>query len=243
LAVYRRTVFKNYPTSEETVQLTDKERYFKSKSIEEMKQYIQINWRLYGRVNGIGIRGVRFFEFEAIEKLKREGLLDLKREEEKEALRVTFGDDTQLHKLTRLILRPGRRVKEEVGKLLAAFFRMWILCFSHGGKIAYRWGPEAMAEFSAGVTEGMTSFLDADGQLVGETSRANIYKFLLMAWPEIKELQESNPPITRNDFNEWVKPFARCGFVSINDLDQLLDVCDDIHLKFAGRGAPRKKAE
>ena len=102
-----------------------------------------------------------------------------------------------------------------------------------------------MAEFSAGASEGMTGFLDEAGELVGETSRAvTSLLSLLMAWPEIKEMQAAEPPITRMDFHEWAKPFARCGIVSIslNDPGQLLDVCDDIHLKFAERGAPKKLA-
>jgi hypothetical protein len=47
--------------------------------------------------------------------------------------------------------------------------------------------------------------------------------------------------MTRTDFDKWIQPFAQCGLVSIRDLDQLLDVCDGIGLKFKGRGAPRKK--
>jgi hypothetical protein len=46
---------------------------------------------------------------------------------------------------------------------------------------------------------------------------------------------------TRKNFCDWIQPFASGGLVSIRDLDQLLDVCDDIGLKLKGRGAPRKK--
>ena len=220
----------------------NQKRLAKCKSAKEMKKYLRIDWRLLGRVQGIGMRGVRFFELEAREKLKSEGLLDLKPEQEKKVLRMMFGNDWWSKTLVKLVLRPGRLVSALARRIWAAFYKIKMTHFSKLGRLAYQWSAEAPAEFSAGIAEGQLGLLDKDGQLVGETSRANIYEFLLLIWPEIKEMQESNPPTTRSDFNEWVKPFAKDGTVSINDLDQLLDVCDDIHLKFAGRGRPRNKA-
>lgn len=98
-----------------------------------------------------------------------------------------------------------------------------------------------MVAFSTGIAKGMCSFVDQTGQFVGETERANIYWFLLIAWSEIQNMQLANPPKTRNDFDQWLRPFVDCGIVSISSFSQLLDVCDDIGLTFKGRGAPRKK--
>ena len=107
LAVYRRTVFKNYPTYEETFRFSDKERFLQSKTIEEMKAFVTIDWRRYGRVHGIGLRGLRFFQFEAIEKLKSDGLMDLPPEKQKRILGGIFGKDRQWHTVARFILRPA----------------------------------------------------------------------------------------------------------------------------------------
>jgi hypothetical protein len=240
--VYRRTIFKNLPTQEQAMLVLDQKRLAKCKSVREIKKCLRIDWRFLGRVEGIGMRGLRFFEFEAREKLKSDGLLDLQPEQERRVLGLMFGNDWWWKKLTILFLRPGRFVRTLAMSIWAVFYKIKVMRFSQLGDLAYQWSPEAPAEFSAGIDEGQRGFMDKDGQLVGESPRANIYEFLLLVWPEIKEMQKSNPPITRNDFNEWVKPFAKDGTVSINDLDQLLDVCDDIHLKFAGRGRPRNKA-
>jgi hypothetical protein len=95
--------------------------------------------------------------------------------------------------------------------------------FTGGGRLAYKWGHEAMAEFTAGVAEGMTGFMDIDCQLVGETRRANNYEFLLMAWPEIKEMQEANPPITRNGFYEWVPDLTRHIPVTYSVIEEIVE--------------------
>jgi hypothetical protein len=105
---------------------------------------------------------------------------------------------------------------------------------------AYQCGAGPMAQLIGGIQKGMEGFLDESGQFVAEHARDNIYWFLLIVWPEIQEMQQSGTK-TRKDFADWIEPFASAGLVSIRDLDQLLDVCDDIGLKFKGRGAPRKK--
>ena len=48
--------------------------------------------------------------------------------------------------------------------------------------------PAGMVEITKGMAEGMESFINNDGQLVGESPRAGIYTFLLLEWPEIKGL-------------------------------------------------------
>jgi hypothetical protein len=71
----------------------------------------------------------------------------------------------------------------------------------------------------------MTGFLDENGQMVGESVRANIYGFLLPAWPEIKEMLESTPKKTVTDLHKWMLPFMRRGITSLLDVDALRDIC------------------
>lgn len=92
-------------------------------------------------------------------------------------------------------------------------------------KLAYLWGPAALADFNKGLAAGLNGFLDEDGRLAGESVRANIYWFLLIAWPEIKAMLESNPRKTVTDLHEWMLPFMRRDMCSLIDLDSLRDVC------------------
>ncbi len=84
-------------------------------------------------------------------------------------------------------------------------------------RVAYLWGPEALADFNKGMALGLKSFLDEDGQRVGESIRANIYDFLLMAWPEIKEMLEVKRRKTVTDLHTWMLPFMRHGMTSLID--------------------------
>lgn len=90
---------------------------------------------------------------------------------------------------------------------------------------AYLWSPEAMPEFYTGMVEGMRGLLDENDRLVGESPRANVYNFLLLAWPEIKEMLDSNPRKTITDLHDWMMPYMRIGVVNLVDLDYLRDVC------------------
>jgi hypothetical protein len=106
-------------------------------------------------------------------------------------------------------------------------------------QLAYQFGPKAMVDYSRGRAVGLDSLVDEGGEITGKSRREFIYFFLLLVWPEIKEMQEANPPKTRNDLWEWMKPICYAGFVETNDLDPLLDVCDDLKLKLAKPSAPK----
>jgi hypothetical protein len=64
--------------------------------------------------------------------------------------------------------------------------------------------------------------------------------FLLIAWPEVKAMQESLPEKSRKDLVELMKPFGTLGIVNPLSEDQLADVCDEIGLRIKGRGRPKK---
>jgi hypothetical protein len=228
---YRRTVFKNLPSIEDTI--------FIIKNADGSIKKHKIDWRCMGRLMSIGERGVRYFDLEAMPLLKADGLLDLKPEKEEMVLRMLFGNRRLKQKLVKLILRPHRFLKKFVDKCRSIYFRMKILGFSEMGRLAYRTGPEAVAEFKAGLAEGQVGFLNNDGQLVGESNRTSNYQFMLLAWPEIKEMLARKPVPTRTDVFEWTKPYTKAGLCSFIDIDQFRDFCEDIKLKFAGR-TPKK---
>ena len=232
LDVWRRTLFKNLPSLDDTLFII---RNADGKSVKELR----IDWRCLGRVIGIAERGLQFFDLEAISLLKADGLLDLKPEKEKMVLKLAFGNRWLKQNLAKLILRPHRYIKTVVEKCRSLYFRVRILGFSKWGHLAYRTGPEALAEFKAGLAEGQVGFLNNDGQLVGESNRARNYEFMLLAWPEIKEMLARQPLPTRTEVFDWTKPYTNAGLCSFIDIDQFRDFCEDIKLKFAGR-TPKK---
>lgn len=82
-----------------------------------------------------------------------------------------------------------------------------------------------MIELNEGVAEGMTSFMDENRQFTGESGRAGIYFFLLLAWPEIKVMLEAEPRKTLTDLHEWMEPFMRVGMTTYIEIETLRDVC------------------
>ena len=82
-----------------------------------------------------------------------------------------------------------------------------------------------MSEFNAGMAEGMTTFLDFDGELKGARNRVGIYSFLVLMWPEIKAMLESDPKKTLTDLHEWLQPFMRRDVIATIDIETLRDVC------------------
>lgn len=172
------------------------------------------DWRRLGKLIGIGLRCLRFGRHE----LEQAGLSP---EQGKEFLQMFLGGQL-----------PGPDEAVNRADTICEAVPEW-------NRLAFQWGPEAMAELNAGVAEGIEGFLNEAGELAGESNRANIYWFLLLAWPEIKEMQQAAK--TRRDFAAWLEPFARAGVITAMDLDQLYHLCGDIGLKFKGAGAPRKR--
>lgn len=232
LDVWRRTLFKNLPSLDDALFVT---RNADGKSVKELR----IDWRCLGRAISIGERGLQFFDTEAIPQLKTDGLLDLEPEKEKKALRMIFGDHWLKQRVFKLLVRPHPCLKKLVEKCRNLYFQVKIFGFSKWGRLAYRAGPKALAEFKAGVAEGQVGFLDGNGQLVGESNRARNYEFMLLVWPEIKEMLQRDPLPTRTEVFDWTKPYTKADLCSFIDIDQFRDFCEDIKLKFAGR-TPKK---
>jgi hypothetical protein len=238
--MFRRTYLRIFPSFGEILNERDKELLAQCKSFAEARARVRLDWRRMGRVIGVWIRVIRFLDLEFEPML--EGLQKDLNPEEQERLLRWLCPDRWFRGMEKELLDqlPGQVAEQAAAEQPGALSKASGQVSAYWSQVTYQWGPEAVAEFNAGMAEGVSGFMDAVGKFKGESNRANVYAFLLVAWPEIKEMQESTPPKSRTDFYEWVKPFARIGMVSIGDLDQLHDVCDDIRLSFKGRGAPHK---
>jgi len=193
----------------------------------------KLNWEGLGRTIGAGLRCLRFGELEWDKIVTREIASDV----ETTALVKMIGATPWLGKQE--VASAADLSGDHENHFVKGAEELWAAA-TGCQQAAYQCGAGPMAELSGGIQKGTQGFLDESGQFVAEHARDNIYWFLLIIWPEIQEMQQSGDK-TRKDFSDWIQPFASEGVVSIRDLDQLLDVCDDIGLKFKGRGAPRKK--
>jgi hypothetical protein len=226
LAVFRRTSLKAMPAFAETIKITDAERLKKCQTMDEAKEFMTVDWRRMGRVGGIGMRGMRFFELEVESYVEKEGLGDLSPAEEAEVVGLLFGENfpefmkeyPQFQMIGNGLMNLGAEQVEKLSISTKQKSEVW-------SQYAYQAGPEAMIEFNKGIAEGMASVMDENGRPPGESVRSNVYWFLLLAWPEIKEMLESNPKKTMSDLWDWMQPFMRVGVVNMIDLDYLRDVC------------------
>jgi len=224
---FRRTYFKTLPDFNDTITITgDSTALAACKTIEDTKRVVKIDWVRMGMVVGLGIRGKRFVEMEAGNQLKREGVWGLAPKNGGPDLALVF-DQSRLEKMAKAggIQDVGRGLEQILKNDTATHIERVPGMIEYFGKLAYLWGSDALADLNAGVAVGLKEFLDEEGQPVGESVRANIYQFLMMASPEIKEMLESNPRKTVTDLHQWMLPFMRHGLSSDIDLDTLRDVC------------------
>jgi hypothetical protein len=77
------TVFQAFPSLSDTVFCLDPSKLAHVKTYEEAKQFIKIDWYLFGRLIGILMRMTRFLEFEAEAQAKKDGLWEIEPEREK----------------------------------------------------------------------------------------------------------------------------------------------------------------
>jgi hypothetical protein len=90
--LYKRTIFKAFPTLDETLICTDRRRLAECKTTEEAKQFITIKWENLGSVCSIGERVAMFYENQAEAELDKAGLLNMKPKKDKEFYELMIGD-------------------------------------------------------------------------------------------------------------------------------------------------------
>ena len=64
-------------------------------------------------------------------------------------------------------------------------------------------------EFLCGIPEGFILFLNRDGGYTGQRRRTELYLMLMMLWPEITEMQKSDPPKTCKFLLDWLEKKGR----------------------------------
>lgn len=244
LDVFQKTYFKGFPLLSETVMVIDPAGLKTAKTVEEAKKVLRVDWKNLGRLIGLATRCIRFAELEAAN--DSDGLGDMTPEKSKELLTLIYGDSW-------VQSNPASIGVANIGETSAVMLNQYIApsvskleSIPAMGIAASQWSPEAMVEITKGMAEGMESFINNDGQLAGESRRAGIYTFLLLAWPEIKAMLDGSPKKTVRDLHEWMKPFMRVGVCTLIDIETLRDVCapppSGIGLSLRPLKSPSKKS-
>jgi hypothetical protein len=200
----RKTVLGAFPGNDEVVYCPDPSKLANVKSWEEATRFIKIDWYQFGKLVGLTIRGMRFFEMELENDLERRGLLNLEGED-KEFV-VKFLGQGWLGKIEDRMAT----LKSVIPNFPdTAAQQYW-------ADIAYQFGPQAISEFNRGVADGVIRLIDETGELVGASTRFSNYGFLLILWPEMKGLLAKEPlPDTRSVFPSSSLPKANQGYPNL----------------------------
>lgn len=226
LDVYRRITFKAVPLLADTVQVMNSAALPEAKTLDAAKKVVRFDWQNLGRLSAIGTRCIRFAELEAEAVAHKDGWGQESPESAQELFTIIFGRQWVRQNAGRISATPADKLFAELlNEFIAARVAEFIRIETQLDALAYQWSAEAMIEFKQGYAEGMTVFLDASGQLKEESERAGTYIVLLLAWPEIKAMQESRPRKTLTHLHGWLKPFMRLGIMPMLDIDSFRDVC------------------
>lgn len=223
---FRATYFKGFPLLAETVQVIDPAGMTTPQTMTTLSKVLRLDWKNLGQLSGIGMRCIRFAQMEAAEHVENDGFNDYTPDEINDLFTVICGRSWVAANQEKIKAEPPDKIFSE---MLNQHIATWVAKLnemeSKFDHLAGQSSPDAMVQFSEGFSEGLTSFLGVDGQLAGETTRSGIYGFLLLVWPEIKAMLESDPKKTLSDLHEWMKPFMRQGLTAYIEIDTLRDVC------------------
>ena len=223
---FRRTVFKGIPQLMDTLQIIDHAGLASAKTVAEAKKVIRFDWKNLGKMTGVLMRCVRFADLESADEFKRDVTGETTPEKTEELFAIIFGRQWVAENLAMIRNEPADQIfskmlRQQLISLVAPLQSIQ----TNFEALAYQWSPVAMSDFNEGFTEGLTCFIDVDGQFSAESSRTGIYGFLLLMWPEIKVLLASNPKKTLSDLHEWLQPFMRRDVITTIDIETLRDVC------------------
>lgn len=219
------------------------ERAATAKTVEEGRAAMKIYWDKIGAVFAMGERAMKFLENEAEPLLKREGLLDLPPEKDKEIFDLIFGDRWLKAKLAEFQAQDkAKPVEEIIEERTTAMEETTKKAVPEWHQKALDWEPGATTKFHTGAAKGSAGFLDPAGELHGERKikLKNTYEMLLICWPEIEAMLKAEPPKRMEDLWDWLVPFSYPYWIEIQDLDQLVSLARSIKLKLNEGGRPRK---
>jgi len=193
-----------------------------------------------GQLVGFLIRAAIFYWKEIPVMIERDGLNKLTKER-KEKLEKTVGWELLLPQASELAGRPITTKAE-----LIKFHRRRVTRFAiqsvrnslRVAKLILQRPVEEIFQFLNGIPKGFKCFLKTDGEFAGKGKRTEIFILLLMYWPEIEEMRQSQPPKTRKFLLDWLEKEE--GQLLVTDEKIFFAICDDIDLDLTVPGHPFK---
>ena len=224
--VAQKTVFKAFPLFSDTLCVMDKAGAESAKTIEAAKKAVRLDWRNLGKATGVALRCIRFAQIEAKDYIDDDGFDELPPDKARDFYMIVFGRRWVEENESKIRAEsPGKLVSDMFNQYLASWMAIIKEKKPYFESLSEQWSPEAMIQFQEGIAEGMGNFMDGQRNFVGESGRAGIYAFLLLAWPEISAMQESHPRKTITHLHEWMLPFMRVGVCTYLEVDELRAVC------------------
>lgn len=198
--------------------------------------------RKHGQFIGLLIRMALFYWKDAPATLEREGLNKLSQEQEAK-LEKLVGWEPMCRHASNLAGRPIT-TKAQAIKFYTARIRQFAVRTAKSAwtlvVYALRQPVGDVLEFLTGIPQGFNCFLRTDGEFAKRGKRTEVFMVLLTYWPEIEEMQRSQPPVTRPMLLKWLE---KQEGKTLSDDKIFSGICDDISLDMAPPGHPFKVSE
>jgi hypothetical protein len=196
--------------------------------------------RTHGQFIGLLLRAALFYWKDAPAALERDGLNKLTPERETKLDKLVGWEPACAH-ASQLAGWPIT-TKAQATKFFAARLKRFIL---HTTKATWTLMVHALnqpiedvLQFLTGIPEGFKCFLRTDGEFAKRGKRTEIFIVLLTYWPEIQEMQQAQPPLSRPFLLKWLEEQEG---KTLSDDKIFSGICDDISLDMAPPGHPFKR--
>lgn len=196
-----------------------------------------------GQMVGFFIRAAHFYWRDVPAKLELEGLNNLTPEKKKK-LEKAVGWDVAMSWASK---QSGKQIKTKKQLLnfwtsrTRQFIFRTIRITWRLARFALQQPLEEVFQFLSGIPEGFKSFLKTDGEFARTGKRTEVFLVLLMYWPEIEEMRQAQPRVTRKFLLDWLEQKEGNQLVTSDQV--FFAICDDISLDMAPPGHPFKRVD
>jgi hypothetical protein len=199
--------------------------------------------RKNGQLVGLLLRMAIFYWKGAAAIWEREGLNRLTPEQKARLEEITGWEPACRHATGmagRLIATKAQLLKfwkQRLGRLVLRLGKMtWMIV-----NYTLHQSVEDVFQFISGVPEGFQCFLNTKDEYAKTGKRTEVYFALLSYWPEIQEMQQAQPPLSRSYLLGWLE--KQEGRQLVESEKAFLELCDDIDLDMAPPGHPSQRNE
>lgn len=199
--------------------------------------------RKTGQFIGFLIRAVIFWWKQVPVILEREGLSKLTPEQEEKLEKLSGWELACAHasKLENRSITTKAQLGEFLRRRLTRFATKTLKIAWFLTKFALQQPVEEVFQFLSGIPEGFKCFLNTKGEFAKTGKRTETFLALLTYWPEIEEMRQAKPSLTRKFLLDWLEKEEGKQLVESDKI--FFAICDDISLDMAPPGHPFKSVQ